>query len=82
MGGHHRQALDYTASRAAGAAGVDARRRSRHAALVVALDVQILLGLLLYFVLSPFTRQAMSDFGAAMKSPGCASSPSSTSSGW
>ena len=30
------------------------------------LDVQILLGLLLYFVLSPFTRAALGDFGAAM----------------
>ena len=37
---------------------------------LVALDVQFLLGLLLYFVLSPFTRQAMSDMGAAMQSPG------------
>ena len=32
------------------------------------LDIQILLGLLLYFVLSPFTRNALSDFGAAMGS--------------
>jgi hypothetical protein len=30
-------------------------------------DVQILLGLLLYFVLSPITRSAMSDFSAAMQ---------------
>jgi hypothetical protein len=37
---------------------------------LLALDVQFLLGLLLYFVLSPFTRQAMSDMGAAMKSSG------------
>jgi hypothetical protein len=37
---------------------------------VMAVDVQFLLGLLLYFVLSPFTRQAMSDMGAAMKSSG------------
>ena len=28
---------------------------------------QLLLGLLLYFILSPFTLQAMNDFGAAMK---------------
>jgi len=34
------------------------------------LDVQLLLGLLLYFVLSPFTREAMNDFGAAMRSAG------------
>ncbi len=37
---------------------------------VISLDVQFLLGLLLYFVLSPFTREAMSDMGAAMRSPG------------
>lgn len=37
---------------------------------VISLDVQLLLGLLLYFVLSPFTREAMSDMGAAMRSPG------------
>jgi hypothetical protein len=30
------------------------------------LDVQILLGLLLYFVLSPFTTAALRDFGGAM----------------
>ncbi len=35
-----------------------------------ALDVQMLLGLLLYFFLSPFTREAMHGFGAAMKVPG------------
>jgi hypothetical protein len=34
---------------------------------VTVLDVQMLLGLLLYFVLSPFTRQAMGDMAAAMK---------------
>jgi hypothetical protein len=31
------------------------------------LDLQILLGLLLYFVLSPITRGALGDFGAAMQ---------------
>jgi hypothetical protein len=30
------------------------------------LDVQFLLGAILYFVLSPFTRTALQDFGAAM----------------
>ncbi|MCA1650625.1 MAG: hypothetical protein LC753_10200, partial [Acidobacteria bacterium] len=34
------------------------------------LDLQMLLGLLLYFALSPFTRQAMADFGAAMQNSG------------
>jgi hypothetical protein len=36
----------------------------------IILDVQVLLGLLLYFVLSPFTTAAFSDFGAAMKTAG------------
>lgn len=33
----------------------------------IALDIQILLGVLLYFVLSPLTRRALDDFGAAMR---------------
>lgn len=36
----------------------------------VVLDVQVLLGLLLYFWLSPFTKTALEDFGAAMKTSG------------
>jgi hypothetical protein len=39
-------------------------------ALVASLDLQVLIGLLLYFALSPFTKVAMQDFGAAMKDPG------------
>ena len=39
-------------------------------AFMSVLDLQMLLGLLLYLVLSPFTTEAMRDFGAAMKSPG------------
>jgi hypothetical protein len=39
-------------------------------ALVTSLDLQMLIGLLLYFVLSPFTKVALQDFGAAMKDPG------------
>jgi cytochrome c biogenesis factor len=38
--------------------------------LMMTLDIQMLLGLLLYLVLSPFTAEAMRDFGAAMRSPG------------
>jgi hypothetical protein len=38
-------------------------------ALMIALDIQMLLGLLLYLVLSPFTTKAMGDFGAAMRNP-------------
>jgi hypothetical protein len=36
----------------------------------IALDVQLLIGLLLYFVFSPITRAALGDFGAAMGSSG------------
>src|SRR4051794_5024701 len=36
---------------------------------VMALDLQIVFGLVLYFFLSPYTRQAMSNFGGAMKDP-------------
>jgi hypothetical protein len=32
----------------------------------ILLDVQFLIGLLLYFVLSPFTKAALNDFGGAM----------------
>lgn len=35
----------------------------------ILLDVQMLIGLLLYFVLSPFTTAALGDFGGAMKIP-------------
>jgi hypothetical protein len=37
---------------------------------VVLLDLQLLIGLVLYFALSPITRAALQDFGAAMKSSG------------
>lgn len=37
---------------------------------VISFDVQFLLGLLLYAVLSPFTAQAFADFGLAMRNPG------------
>jgi heme A synthase len=36
---------------------------------MTALDTQMLLGLLLYLVLSPFTTAALHDFGAAMRNP-------------
>ena len=36
----------------------------------IALDVQVLIGLYLYFVLSPFTAEALKDFGAAMRNSG------------
>jgi hypothetical protein len=34
------------------------------------LDLQLLLGLVLYFALSPITREALQDIGAAMRSSG------------
>ena len=37
--------------------------------LMMALDVQMLLGLALYLALSPITAQAMNDFGGAMAQP-------------
>src|SRR5438132_116962 len=48
--------------------------RARHADLwglvfMTALDIQMLLGLFLYFVLSPFTTQALTDLSAAMRDP-------------
>ena len=38
--------------------------------LMMALDIQMLLGLMLYLVLSPFTREAMQNFSLAMQTPG------------
>ncbi len=37
--------------------------------MMMTLDVQMLLGLILYLALSPFTAQAMQDFAAAMRTP-------------
>ena len=36
---------------------------------MIMLDAQMLLGLLLYGLLSPYTAAAMNDFGAAMRDP-------------
>ena len=36
---------------------------------MLALDLQVLLGLALYFGLSPYTTQAFSNFGAAVRNP-------------
>jgi len=43
-----------------------ARDRKLGADFGLAMDVQLLLGLLLYFVLSPMMRSALADFGSAM----------------
>lgn len=40
-----------------------------HGLFLAVLDTQLVLGLLLYFVLSPYSRAALSDLGAAMKEP-------------
>jgi hypothetical protein len=45
-------------------AALDARLAS---SFPIFIDIQLLLGLLLYFVLSPITTAALRDFGAAMK---------------
>ena len=51
--------------------GGEALRRTGQWGLIfmIALDVQLLLGLVLYGVLSPYTAVAMNDFGAAMRDP-------------
>jgi len=52
-------------------AGTRATRTDRAGlAFVTLLDIQLLLGLLLYLVLSPFTKEALRDFGAAMHNSG------------
>jgi hypothetical protein len=47
--------------------GADTDRWGRF--FIIALDVQLLLGLLLYFALSPNTTAMFNDFGAAMRDP-------------
>lgn len=57
----------------AGAAGRRSWSRADERAgfwFVTLLDLQMLLGLVLYFILSPITRAALQDFGAAMSSSG------------
>jgi len=53
----------------AAAARGGARDSSTGRWFTILLDVQMLIGLLLYFVLSPFTTAALGDFGGAMKNP-------------
>ena len=52
-------------------ADVSARMPGRHwdRYFMLALDLQVLFGLALYFGLSPYTTQAFADFGAAMRNP-------------
>jgi hypothetical protein len=51
---------------------IAARPPGRHwdTFFMMALDIQVLFGLLLYFGLSPFTRRALTDLRAAMHDPG------------
>jgi hypothetical protein len=55
---------------ALGSGNAALRRAERWGLLfMIALDVQMLVGLLLYGMLSPYTAAAMKDFGAAMRDP-------------
>ncbi|OFV89828.1 MAG: hypothetical protein A3G76_12705 [Acidobacteria bacterium RIFCSPLOWO2_12_FULL_65_11] len=49
--------------------GSDKRTDRLGLLLMIALDVQMLLGLILYLVLSPYTSQAIEDFRAALQNP-------------
>jgi hypothetical protein len=53
---------------AATRADEDAKAERTSLFLMIALDIQMLLGLVLYFALSPFTTEALKDFSAAMRS--------------
>jgi hypothetical protein len=60
-----------TFAAAADRTGADTARSDRPGlAFVTLVDIQLLLGLLLYLVLSPFTKDALRDFGAAMHNSG------------
>jgi hypothetical protein len=58
------------AARDRGTGGGSAPAERAGLQFMILLDVQMLLGLALYFGLSPFTAEAFKDFGAAMKNPG------------
>ncbi len=49
--------------------GVGAQQERAHILFLSLLDTQMLLGLVLYFLLSPITAAAMGDFRAAMGAP-------------
>src|SRR5204862_5721089 len=60
-----------TFAAAADSTGVRAARTDRAGlAFVTLVDIQLLLGLILYLVLSPFTKEALANFGAAMHNSG------------
>jgi len=49
--------------------GADGRADRWGLVLMMALDLQMLIGLVLYFVVSPNTKAILADFGAAMRDP-------------
>jgi hypothetical protein len=51
------------------AVGPDKRADRLGLLLMMTLDIQMLLGLILYLVLSPYTTAAVQNFGAAMRDP-------------
>jgi hypothetical protein len=62
-------AATVNASRPAAASPTPLRGRWWDTFLMLAVDLQVLFGLVLYFGLSPFTTRAMEDFGAALRNP-------------
>ena len=53
----------------AAATGPDRRADRLGLLLMMSLDIQMLLGLILYLVLSPYTTGAVQNFGAALRNP-------------
>ena len=52
-----------------GKSGYSLSQRRLSLIFISSLHIQLLVGLLMYFYLSPITAEALSNFGAAMKSP-------------
>ena len=65
-------AMGATLNALRGDTDISQRPRGRHwdTFLMMVLDIQVLVGLLLYFGLSPFTKRALADVGAAMRDSG------------
>jgi len=62
-------AATVNASRPAAASPTPLRGRWWDTFFMLAVDIQVVVGLVLYFGLSPFTTRAMENLGAAMQSP-------------
>ena len=56
-------------ARVAAVTGPDKRADRLGLVLMMALDIQMLLGLILYLVLSPYTTEAVQNFSAAIQNP-------------